>query len=123
MMNRFIFDPLGEDYDDVMTSGDERAMAAFATADVIVADVQRSMPIIMIISFELNSSGVSFSEICQFLYDNYEEYQIAGLYKSMTDPDSVTATKMQYESAEQLANAKDNADEVNERMRKHSKDK
>ena len=103
-MERYIFENLNEK--ELMNSGDSKAMGAFVVADELVADPKKNMAVIMIISFDLGVAGVSFSEIAQFLYDNYSNFQLMGLHKAITDESGVTTVAQTYDSPEELAELK-----------------
>ena len=106
---------MNADEKEVLESGDAKAKGAWMTADAIVQNSKENIPILMIISYEVGGGGVSFTEVAQFLYDNYTEPQIAGLFLAITSPDSISSREERYSSIEELeqirGDAKKNLDE------------
>ncbi len=111
-MERYIFKNDANNMDKVFESEDEKAIAALKAAEALVGDPDKNMTALMLISFDMNTAGMSFVDIAQFLYDNYSKYQLVGLWLSITNPSAVTSKKMHYESEEEMEALKKEANEI-----------
>lgn len=114
-MKRFIF-KIGTEGQEVIDSGDDKAMGAWVVAEELVEDSKKHMAVIMLISFDLDTPGVSFYEMAQFLYDNYTNMQLVGLHKALTGGEGVVTKEMKYETQEELVALKEAAEELQKKM-------
>ena len=114
-MERFIF-KTGLEAEKVFESNDNKAIGAWVVAEELAQDTNKHMAVIMIISFDLNTSGVSFYEMAQFLYDNYTNMQLVGLHKALVGGEGVTTKEVKYETEEELAALKKEAEELQNKM-------
>jgi hypothetical protein len=111
-MKRYIFDAASVGDEEIIRSGDEKALAAFHTATAMVSDEMKNMTALLLLSFDMGTPGLAFTEIAQFLYDNYTTHQITGLYLSLTSPEKIVAKKRHYESEEEMLELKREAEEL-----------
>ena len=121
-MERFIFNPMGTEAEEVFGSDDDKAKGAWVIAEVLVSDTNKHMAVIMLLSFDLGSAGVSFYDMAQFLYDNYSELQLIGLHKALTNSGGVMTKQMHYESKEQLEALREEADKMHAMAEKKLKE-
>jgi hypothetical protein len=72
----------------------------------------------MMISFEIDSAGISLVDMAQFMYDNYSNYQLMSLHSAMTEDGSVTTMRRSYNSEEELSQIKQDAKDRYEEVKK-----
>ncbi len=109
MSKRFIFKNLVTEFEDTMKAADEKASAAYRTAEVIIDDPEKNMAIIMIVSFDLGNAGLSFCDLAQFLYDNYSIMEISSLYLAVSNSGSIKTVSEDFDSEKALEHLKKDA--------------
>ena len=110
-MKRFVFSLTGTSDEDINNCGDEKAIVAFNTAQILVSDTTKNMTVLLLLSFDMGATGLAFAEIAQFLYDNYEIHQIKILFISLSNPSELTTRKVTYSSEKELKELKEEAAE------------
>jgi len=100
-MTRFVFDTR-KGADKVFNSDDMKAKMAFILAGEIIDKRDDNMPLLVLLTFEIGTGGLTHDEIAQFLYDNYDEHQLTGLHIAVADKEKMKTITKHFETEEEL---------------------